>query len=186
MSADAEYVSNKVHEEFEKRVDERFSDLHETLQSHSETIKAVNGMAISVATLAENMKSMLQEQQSQRQEMHEIHAAVTSINVEYYDRKINEQTEWNRNMEKRMRELELKPQDSDDHEQRIRKVEDHVKSTRTNARLDALETEVAAIKAEPAENYKRIKWGVIAAIVTAAGTAIVSGIVAIIRNGGIG
>lgn len=89
MSSDGT-ISRAVHEEFERRINDNFTDVKTTLSEHAQVICVVNGLSISIAQMAENMKNMLTEQLEQRHEMREIHTAVTAINAEFFERKITE------------------------------------------------------------------------------------------------
>lgn len=180
-------VSMELHKDFEKRFEEMSGEMDRRLKALESNIDALHEISNSVARLAEAMEGMRTEQHEQRGEMRSIHTAVTSINIKYVERKINEHDTRFDDHARRIRELEQKPQDSHDHENRLRGVEEHVHTTHNyGPRIDALENRVTTMEQEPAEMYKKMKWGIVAAICSAAGLAVWNGIQALLSAGGAG
>ena len=163
-------VSLALHNALEERFNDNITSIRETLHEHAEEIRVVNGLSVSIAQMAENMKNMLTEQQEQRQEMHEIHTAVTSINADFFERKIGEHDKILEAHEHRLREQEQKPQDSDSIACEVKAlVKDNVE---TKQRMDAAEKQISEhkkrlgdIEKEPAENWKKAVWAVIAGVI---------------------
>lgn len=170
-------VSMALHEEFEKCIDNLNNAIERRLSTLEHANTTMQDLLTTVARLATSMEAMASEQHDQRDQIHEVYTAVTNINIEYVERKLNEHDDRFDNYSRRIRELENRPQDSEDCENRLRAVEAHVHSTGGHgSRINQLERRVDGIEREPAEMFKKIKWAILAAVCSGAGMAIWGGI----------
>lgn len=123
MSTEAGSVSLAVHEEFEQRMNDNIHAQNVQIADIKSRLNDTHEMVSTISRLAASMEAMSKEQSRQGDDIREIRSTVESINVEHIEIKLNEHDHKLEDHDKRIREQELKPQDSTDHEERLRALE---------------------------------------------------------------
>lgn len=153
-------VSLETHQEFERRMDDNNAAISRRLDALEYNISALHDISTSVAELATSMKTMNVTQQEQREEMREIHTAVTQINISHIEATLEDHSA-------RIRELEMKPQDSVEIENRLRTCENTMHCRESHVKqLEAFGERITALEQKPAKRWESMVGAVIAGIVS--------------------
>ena len=123
LGQEIDLVSRQTHEEFEKRMDAANLSLDKRVTSVENSLTSLHEMSQSVSELAISMRAMSEEQHEQHQDIREIRSTMQSINVEHLELKVAEHDKLLEDHDHRIRVQEQKPQDSKDHEDRLRCLE---------------------------------------------------------------
>lgn len=153
-------LSRAEHREFAERMDEANSNLDRRMTSVEKSLESLHEMSRSVSELAVSMRTMSEEQHEQHQDIRDIRTTMQSINIDHIDLKLEEH-------DHRIRVLENTPQDSEAIESRVRAVEEqmHCRAGHEEC-IKKLEDRVGKMEKEPAENWKKAVWLVIAGVIT--------------------
>lgn len=165
-------VSMEVHKEFEKRVDNNNSAIEHRLEALEREVSTTRILSESIAKMAASMEAMREEQHEMRKEVKDTNTRVKEINIELIENKIVRLDSDVKYCKDHIHELELKPQDSEDHEKRIRQLEakpDNDHETRIGSletRTDDQESRLRIMEGKPGKSWEKAVWLVITGIVT--------------------
>lgn len=112
----SELLSVAQHQEFAQRMDSENAALDKRLTLVESSVTSIHEISESVRELAVSMRTMSEEQHEQHQDIREIRTTVQGINAEHIQCTLEDH-------EMRIHQLEITPQDSKDHEDRLRSLE---------------------------------------------------------------
>ena len=162
-------VSMSLHKEFKRHLRDLNRDVDRRIKALEDNITDVHEIATSVSVLAKSINSMADEQNRQRSELTAVHEAVLKIDVT--DTITTMQCTVDRH-EERLDTLEKQPQDSVDHENRLRNVESLAQSnTQAIAKLTQMtedqEKRLRNQESADGKKYKELRGWIIAGFISA-------------------
>lgn len=162
-------VSMSLHKEFKRHLKDLNKDVDRRIKMLEENVSDVHEIANSVSSLATSISAMADEQNRQRSELTAVHEAVLKIDVT--DTINNIQGTVSRH-EDRLDSLERMPQDSEDHENRLRTVEALVQKNaecikQLSESTTDQETRLRDLQAADGKKYKELRGWIIGGLISA-------------------